>query len=205
MGGEHIFYQPLSPTPISSSFIFLPPFFCLPFSIEKALLAMRSLIVLSLSASVHLSLASTSGCYFPNGNASSSDWSACVASDSNSACCHVSDLCLSNGYCFSQAASSASGTFANRLYRGGCTDKSWRDSSCPQYCADSKYMRAFSRFSQYARSGRRLREARSQYGRSTNYRAGRGRSQRLLLLRVREQLLLWRQMPDRFQWRQPTL
>ncbi|GAM86993.1 hypothetical protein ANO11243_050140 [Dothideomycetidae sp. 11243] len=60
----------------------------------------------------------------------SSAYTPCNAAATNSHCCVKEDMCLNNGYCFSQG-----NYFALRIYRGGCTDKSF-GSSCPQRCTD---------------------------------------------------------------------
>ncbi|KAF2148130.1 hypothetical protein K461DRAFT_283196 [Myriangium duriaei CBS 260.36] len=71
-------------------------------------------------------------CYSPNGSnlTQVQDMTPCNAAATNSHCCNMWDLCLSNGYCFAQGE-----TWHSRLYRGGCTDKAW-GKSCPQQCHD---------------------------------------------------------------------
>ncbi|KAK3389879.1 hypothetical protein B0H63DRAFT_464465 [Podospora didyma] len=51
---------------------------------------------------------------------------------SHSSCCNedTRDACLSSGLCFATQAK----TPGALLWIGGCTDPTWRDPSCPQYC-----------------------------------------------------------------------
>lgn len=71
-------------------------------------------------------------CFSPSGaNLSSiAGHTPCLSSASVSHCCTAHDLCLSNGYCYSQGS-----YYANRVYRGGCTDPSF-PGPCPRQCAD---------------------------------------------------------------------
>ncbi|KAF2157412.1 hypothetical protein K461DRAFT_309532 [Myriangium duriaei CBS 260.36] len=71
-------------------------------------------------------------CYSPSGwnMTDKADMSPCNAGAAVSHCCARIDLCLSNGYCFSQGP-----IWHSRLYRGGCTNKSWGP-QCPQQCND---------------------------------------------------------------------
>ena len=69
-------------------------------------------------------------CYLPSGNVSPTD-TPCNLQAPNSACCPSTSVCLTNGYCMGVGPG-----MPNILNRVSCTDKSWQDSSCPQYCAD---------------------------------------------------------------------
>src|SRR5262245_38555292 len=76
-----------------------------------------------------------SACFFPNGD--TVDDTPCKSGDGNSTCCGPGYACLSNGLCavseylsFANFYSWESGWFV----RGSCTDKSWTDPACPQFC-----------------------------------------------------------------------
>ena len=58
--------------------------------------------------------------------------SATGGAGSHSSCCNQKegDVCLSTGLCLSPKAKTPS----NMLWTNGCTDPTWNDSSCPQYC-----------------------------------------------------------------------
>jgi len=67
-------------------------------------------------------------CYYPDGSAPA-DYSFVACNNSAvSACCVPSegDICLANGLC--QDVSDGS------VFRGACTDQTWKSSSCPQIC-----------------------------------------------------------------------
>src|SRR4051794_14152448 len=68
-------------------------------------------------------------CYYPDYLvAQDFDFVPCGASNTISACCVPSegDVCLSNGLC---------DWTGNYLYRGACTDPSWKSENCTTYCA----------------------------------------------------------------------
>lgn len=74
-------------------------------------------------------------CWFPDGQTSTVDHVACDDSAGNNlengaACCQngTNDYCLGNGLC------SRYGT----VYRGSCTDKTWRSPACSQMCLDER-------------------------------------------------------------------
>lgn len=50
-------------------------------------------------------------------------------------CCDKKDICLNNGYCFTQDY------YSNRLVRGGCTDMTWGSSACPTHCTSGRSLR----------------------------------------------------------------
>lgn len=54
-----------------------------------------------------------------------------VAENKHSSCCAVGDLCLTNGMCRSQEDEQHAG---NQYFRVGCTDPTWKDPSCANYC-----------------------------------------------------------------------
>ena len=62
-------------------------------------------------------------CYYPNGSVAN-DTTPCKASGA-SACCDITDLCLTNGYCLHSMG----------LARHACTDQSFTDPNCPQSCS----------------------------------------------------------------------
>jgi hypothetical protein len=64
-------------------------------------------------------------CYYPDGTLSP-DPPCNTTTTGHSACCTA--LCMSSGLCFDNGLMS----------RGGCTDPTWKDSACPQYCTDCK-------------------------------------------------------------------
>lgn len=69
-------------------------------------------------------------CYFPNGGIAP-NYQPCnstVDADS-SVCCELStSVCGSKGLCYGSNG---------YLYRGGCTDRSWKSAHCPTYCLQS--------------------------------------------------------------------
>ncbi|GME42784.1 hypothetical protein AC578_1256 [Neofusicoccum parvum] len=66
-----------------------------------------------------------STCYYPDGTVS--DDVPCDSAAANSACCSSGAYCLGNGLCLADGLTS----------RGSCTDESWDDEACTQYCRDS--------------------------------------------------------------------
>ncbi|KAI1346521.1 hypothetical protein F5Y01DRAFT_297621 [Xylaria sp. FL0043] len=76
---------------------------------------------------IHFRLVNASlQCYYPNGEKSESD-SPCNPDADASFCCSSSSdsSCLNNLLC-------QDGT--GRVIRGSCTDQTWTDPACPQYC-----------------------------------------------------------------------
>lgn len=69
-------------------------------------------------------------CYYPSGNKQTVD-RPCDNSVSESHCCGVNDICLTNGMCFQLGD-------VLLVTRGSCTDQSWSSSACPRECSDSK-------------------------------------------------------------------
>ena len=72
-------------------------------------------------------------CYFPSGSISTLDTPCHSPSIGGgaSACCASSDICLNNTLCLGQTGSAL-------ISRGTCTDRTWQNPECPQYCADGK-------------------------------------------------------------------
>ncbi|KAK3990674.1 hypothetical protein QBC44DRAFT_368640 [Cladorrhinum sp. PSN332] len=100
---------------------------------------LRLPIVLSFLAVVNPSSAATPQCYFINGDQVTNnrivpcDPSATgLTPGSHSACCNqqTGDACLSTGLCLGTWGKTPS----QILWINGCTDKTWKDPSCPQYC-----------------------------------------------------------------------
>lgn len=83
-------------------------------------------------------------CYYPDGSFPSDYvYTACSGSEFTS-CCIASegDQCLSNGLCYYPKSSS------KYLFRGACTDKTWKSENCFQHClsgsSNSRYDRLVS-------------------------------------------------------------
>jgi hypothetical protein len=69
-------------------------------------------------------------CYWPDGGAAQSNYVPCNSTATASACCAVNDACTTYGWCLGSAG---------MVYRGGCTDPSWKSGACQaKYCFDSK-------------------------------------------------------------------
>ena len=70
-------------------------------------------------------------CYFPDGSIATGDTpcNSVAASNSVSACCGYSDICLDNALCLMQHNSPG-------IVRGSCTDETWQSHECAQYCTD---------------------------------------------------------------------
>ncbi|KAM3075951.1 hypothetical protein ACMFMG_006537 [Clarireedia jacksonii] len=66
-------------------------------------------------------------CYFPDSTIAE-NFVACSSTQDGS-CCQSGDLCTQYGYCVSQSK--------GYHYRGACTDGSWGNPSCPDYCLGS--------------------------------------------------------------------
>lgn len=63
-------------------------------------------------------------CYFPDQTIALNNY-ACSLSSNNSACCAIGHICLDNGLCTPGDG---------EIFRGACTDKTWRSLDCPLYC-----------------------------------------------------------------------
>jgi len=64
-------------------------------------------------------------CYYPNGE-TANGLVPCNPSANVTACCKDSDLCLTNGFCFSPGL--------NSIVRRACTDKTFNSTDCPRTC-----------------------------------------------------------------------
>ncbi|PNY24999.1 Uncharacterized protein TCAP_05081 [Tolypocladium capitatum] len=92
---------------------------------------MRPLLVVVLATCPS---ASYSLCYFPDGSIATQD-TPCRDDTPQSTCCGQGYACLSNNICM--ATGSVPKTLGASAYvRGSCTDKSWRNGACPNFCAD---------------------------------------------------------------------
>ncbi|CAK7219926.1 hypothetical protein SEUCBS140593_004058 [Sporothrix eucalyptigena] len=83
------------------------------------------------------SLAQATACYGMEGGQMNSNYAPCNASSTtHSACCNAAnaDICLSSGLCLSTVAVA----LGRVLWLNGCTDKTLKDPSCPQYCRNLK-------------------------------------------------------------------
>ena len=70
-----------------------------------------------------------SKCYYPNGK-TAPNYQPCNSTDdgSTSVCCELStSVCTTKGLCLGSDS---------YIYRGGCTDQSWKSESCPSVCAN---------------------------------------------------------------------
>lgn len=71
---------------------------------------------------------STATCYYPNGKISGSV--PCNSTTTGySSCCASDHLCMSSGLCLNRGLIST----------GSCTDPTWKDASCAQYCLDCTF------------------------------------------------------------------
>jgi hypothetical protein len=73
--------------------------------------------------------ASNSSCYRPDGNIAA-DLVPCKLGADVSHCCRQTDVCLTQGLCFSP--------WLGAVIRRGCTDWSWKSSNCSNVCNDGK-------------------------------------------------------------------
>lgn len=69
-------------------------------------------------------------CYYPDGSPSIGQ--SCHPKAENSACCSPGFTCLSNGACAIDPAIQKYLKYT--YYRSSCTDRSWNDPLCPQFC-----------------------------------------------------------------------
>jgi len=70
----------------------------------------------------------TATCYYPDGKVSGSVPCNSTATGYSS-CCASDHLCMSSGLCFSRGL----------ISRGSCTDPTWKDAACAQYCLDCTF------------------------------------------------------------------
>lgn len=71
---------------------------------------------------------STATCYYPDGKVSGSV--PCNSTTTGySSCCASGHLCMSSGLCFTRGL----------ISRGSCTDPTWKDPACAQYCLDCTF------------------------------------------------------------------
>lgn len=66
---------------------------------------------------------------FNSGGDYVSEFAVCNPADVAGPCCSGGDVCLSNGLCQNTAGDT---------YQGGCTDKSYKSASCPNFCTGNK-------------------------------------------------------------------
>lgn len=83
-------------------------------------------ILLFLLATCTPTGSATATCYFPDGTIASNNVP--CSSDTYSACCGKSDVCLSNNLCMD------TGEQPYVLSRGACTDPNWESDNCPSVC-----------------------------------------------------------------------
>ena len=90
----------------------------------------KKAILLKISLLAHLFLpVAADTCYGPKGNALIGD-TPCNPQGKYSACCYSDDYCIENGLCFSYKAQA--------VYRGTCTDQTWKANECAEYCQARK-------------------------------------------------------------------
>jgi hypothetical protein len=76
------------------------------------------------------SISASPQCYWPNGLTAQSNYVPCNSTATASACCALNDTCTTYGWCLGSAG---------MVYRGGCTDPSWKSGACQStYCFNSK-------------------------------------------------------------------
>lgn len=75
------------------------------------------------------SIAVAQSCYYPNGNAVTSEQVFACSNSAGSHCCPQNWECLNNGLCFHPSEQT--------IGRYSCTDKTWKSSLCPKVCTTS--------------------------------------------------------------------
>jgi hypothetical protein len=113
-----------------------PVIWCLPvFASNFALVDMRSFVNHSFAAYLLIILiVSTLGasqCYWPDGSVDS-DGVPCNSTGA-SACCSAGSQCTSNKLCVVDDP-----VAGWEYYRGSCTDMTWQDPACPDFCDDGE-------------------------------------------------------------------
>ncbi|KAL6705423.1 hypothetical protein ACN47E_006688 [Coniothyrium glycines] len=81
--------------------------------------------VLVVAVSLFTSAVSLQTCYYPDGK-NATALIPCNADADVSHCCRDTDLCLTNGMCFSSGLA--------YIVRRGCTDRTWKSPDCPNAC-----------------------------------------------------------------------
>jgi len=74
------------------------------------------------------SVAATNSCFFPDANLAPNYVPCSPTGDG--ACCAEGDFCTALGYCISDSK--------GYHYRGACSDSTWGNPSCPNYCMDDR-------------------------------------------------------------------
>jgi hypothetical protein len=69
-----------------------------------------------------LGAASAQSCYYAAGKLALEQYVPCASGPETTSCCLAGDYCLSDGACF--------GSGTNMTYIAGCTDSSFKDSTC---------------------------------------------------------------------------
>jgi hypothetical protein len=73
-------------------------------------------------------------CYFRSGASALTKTAPCnqtaLLAGQHTSCCMPGEQCLTGGFCRKESFKEGS----NFLWRGGCTDRTWRDPACPDYC-----------------------------------------------------------------------
>jgi hypothetical protein len=103
----------------------------LPLSFRSAYIVFTlwSLLLLDLLSFPYLADAK---CYFPDGKTVAAQDTPCM--EGNSTCCGQGFACLSNNICMLTSYVSGAGSGQSSYVRGSCTDPTWNDPNCPQFC-----------------------------------------------------------------------
>lgn len=86
------------------------------------------IIAFSIFFAPMLNMAQTQDCFSPNGSVLRG-FGLCDPTNSTSVCCKLTESCIEFGLC---------STPSGFLYRGGCTDGSFKSGVCPKVCIDSE-------------------------------------------------------------------
>jgi len=74
-------------------------------------------------------------CYYPDGTATNSD-QPCLSGSEPSWCCGHGFICLDNKMCMATPQQLEADHGLAPYVRGSCTDKTWRDGNCPNFCVN---------------------------------------------------------------------
>lgn len=77
-------------------------------------------------------------CWFPDGVTQAVGDEPCHSSG-NSTCCGQGFACLSNRLCMLTSYDTEAGSGQSTYVRGSCTDHTWTDPNCPQFCVSPSH------------------------------------------------------------------
>jgi hypothetical protein len=103
--------------------------------LPRSLLSTSLMIVLwscLLSSFFSLPHLAAAKCFFPDGKTVAPQDTPCM--EGNSTCCGQGFACLSNNICMLTSYVSGAGSGQSPYVRGSCTDPTWNDPNCPQFC-----------------------------------------------------------------------